>query len=542
MATEQRLATRLNLAFGLVVVLLILCALVGVASITILDDAVTKLTDDRMVKLERTNDWVIRLIDCARRERGMLLLDDTNLVQSEVNGVVEEQGKRKEDMEFLSRTVVSPTGREALQEAVAARDAYVPLENKFLQRVRDNKMDEAKTMLLKELRPAQLKNIDALLKFKDVQSAKMHDDAAAAKNTGNTGKLTLIAVAVVSILLAIIAARWLVHIVIRQIGGEPAVALQAVRHIAGGNLGQPIRTDYRDSLMGQMEFMRLELRSMLSKLAEDARHLSHYSGGLAGASEQLAAGAAHGSDSASRMAAAVEQMTVSIAQVSEHMANATTIVNQTGASAKSGSTVILGLATGMTEVSERVRNAAISVEELGRQSEGIRSIVGVISEIANQTNLLALNAAIEAARAGETGRGFAVVADEVRKLAERTAKSTKDIADMIGRMQQNVATVVSGMTESVTVATNGEELARNADKAIRAIEVDTGKIVSLAQDVNIALRENSIAAHDVARSVEQLAQSTEENSMAARSVATTAQDLSGVATRLNGLASTFTTN
>ena len=71
----------------------------------------------------------------------------------------------------------------------------------------------------------------------------------------------------------------------------------------------------------------------------------------------------------------------------------------------------------------------------------------VISGIANKTNILSLNASIEAARAGDQGRGFSVVAGEVRNLAAQTAKSSKEIADTIVKVQEFISNTVQSMNQ-----------------------------------------------------------------------------------------------
>ncbi|EHI97731.1 methyl-accepting chemotaxis sensory transducer [Clostridium sp. DL-VIII] len=80
-------------------------------------------------------------------------------------------------------------------------------------------------------------------------------------------------------------------------------------------------------------------------------------------------------------------------------------------------------------------------ENMMVEVEKTSEILRFVNEIATSSNLLGLNAAIEAARAGEQGRGFTVVAKEIRKMADNSAKSVKDIAEILKSIENNVSSI-----------------------------------------------------------------------------------------------------
>jgi methyl-accepting chemotaxis protein len=219
----------------------------------------------------------------------------------------------------------------------------------------------------------------------------------------------------------------------------------------------------------------------------------------------------------------------SVAQSATETASFTRTANENAAKSK---LVVAEASTSVLALVDEVERATERVKAMQEDAQRINDVLGVIGSIAGQTNLLALNAAIEAARAGESGRGFAVVADEVRKLAERTTASTQEIAHMVAEIQNGTRGAVATMEEGVARVAAGVDEARQAGAAMGQVREHAQHVVDMVSDISAVLREQSAAAADVARGIEEVAQMAEQNDTAVRSNTDTAVELERMAERL----------
>ena len=327
--------------------------------------------------------------------------------------------------------------------------------------------------------------------------------------------------------------------IIDQIGGEPAVANEAMREIAHGNLVVDLGNPKPGSLLGSLQSMAGALRSLIREINSEGNSLVASAEDISQASNGVSRAAERQSDATSAIAAAIEELTVSSAEILESAKTTEANSEEAMSLAVQGRERVEQASKAIQDIAVTVNGASDRIRSLESRAAEISSIAGVIKEIAGQTNLLALNAAIEAARAGEAGRGFAVVADEVRQLAERTTAATGEIHGMICAIQEDTNNVVAAMNLALPEVQRGVELASGASDSLRAIEQGAQTTLDRVSEVANATQEQSAASTSIAQHIEQIALMVEETNSTIRENAKTSASLEAVAKNLKSQISRF---
>ena len=214
--------------------------------------------------------------------------------------------------------------------------------------------------------------------------------------------------------------------------------------------------------------------------------------------------------SVSETAASIDQMVTSIQRVADTSMVLLDISKRSRQEVDNGISSMEKATTGLNRINTSIHSSAEIIDLLGQRANEVDKIIEVIDDLAEQTNLLALNAAIEAARAGEHGLGFAVVADEVRKLSEKSARSAKEISELIQSIQKEARKAVANMDQSTNIVNEGLGLNRELGGALKKISDVVTEVYKFAQEIGGATSEQSAGSSQIARATTRLNEITHE--------------------------------
>jgi methyl-accepting chemotaxis protein len=504
MFSDMRVSTRLALAFGVVLILLIGVIGIGVSRLGQLNEGLRTITEENNVEMKHALSLRAAAFQVSVSIRNLILYTDDAQMKSEhevLRKAIDKFGSEADALEkqFFSLASTSQTEKELLASVQKQWQELQPDLDKVASLALVNKNEEALKYLtsgVAQRNAAMRDTLDQLAEYEE----KLSDQEAVKAHEMFAGARTLIlSLGVLAVMLAIAAGILVTRSILMQLGGEPAYAASVLQAVAGGDLSVSVEIKKGDETS-----MLYAVRSMVSKLSAIITDVNSASDALAGAAEEVSSTSQSLSQSSSEQAAGVEetsasmeQMTASIAQNTENAKVTDGMATKAASEAAEGGEAVKATVTAMKQIAQKI---------------------GIIDDIAYQTNLLALNAAIEAARAGEHGKGFAVVAAEVRKLAERSQVAAQEIG---------------------TVATGSVELAEKAGSLLAEMVPSIKKTSDLVQEISAASQEQSSGVAQINSAVTQLSQTTQQNASAAEELAATAEEMSGQAEQLQRTMSFF---
>ncbi|WP_188381013.1 MCP four helix bundle domain-containing protein, partial [Oxalicibacterium faecigallinarum] len=355
-----KIGQRLALSFGCVVAILIVLAVIAFTRITLLDDGISTLIDNRYPKTVQAHTIKDSLNETARSMRNALLMTNRDQVRAELDNINRLSGIIGPTIDALDKTIAIPQARTYMNGLLESRAKFVPLKDRFVTLVQGGLLEEAAQLMFEELRPAQLVYMENLDKLVGVQSDLMIKAGEQAHGDAANAKQMLIGLSIAAVLLSILFGVFATRSITRPLNE----AVNLAEKVASGDLTGDIVVNSRDET-GQL---LQALKNMNESLVRIVSQVRTGTDTIATASTQIATG---NLDLSSR----TEEQASSLEETASSMEELTSTVKQNADNARQSNQLA------MTASEVAVQGGSVVsqvVETMGSIKESANKIVDII--------------------------------------------------------------------------------------------------------------------------------------------------------------------
>ena len=507
--------SKINVGFGVVLVLLIFLATFSLIQINTMGSSVKRVNTV----------WLPSAIDAGNLKSMAWTVDDllakyileTNKTKMhalhlQVNAALAEEQARQKN--FAAETS-DPEVKKLYNQFVLDWNSYVKQIPAIIQ-VNEAGNDVQANRLLQQADPLFQNAKNDINQISALSASRVKTNANAVVTAEIASMTTILTLSIIAVLVGAIIG-WV-------LSGRISKPLRALRdasvNIAKGDLTLsdfvPQSRDEVAELMEATNTMVRNLKDILAKVTTTSEQVAAASEEMTASSEDttkatqhvanaislVASGAEKQKNSTQESAQAVEEVASNVGQMAEVASRVSRNSLQTLQLAESGGDSISQAIAQMKAIATSVDETSHIIAKLKERSTQIGNITNAITGIAAQTNLLSLNAAIEAARAGENGKGFAVVAAEVKSLAEQAAQSALEITQIVEEIQSATDQSAISMNQVTTQTSQGLQVIQYVGQSFTAIVQSTREVASQIQDVSASSEEVSATIEEISATLE----------------------------------------